>query len=282
MTELLRGCRRVPCWSTSRTAPCSPAIRTWRALELDAGCPSPASLRWDKRSGFRKAAPDSPDTAFREDMFRATPAPCGTEASRPRWTRMLRPGLRRRTVVMCSRACGCRCHRRLLAYFAWPPGLPVLHCATCCTTGGSEEAAPSSLGPASPRRTACFFYDAARPPCCGRPPALTAGVSPCIVPKPLVSGRPVRHWMANARSLPGPPPIRCPRIPWEVPPCLSGPSRPASCRPVMPVHSGRRLPRRYDRRCRPCAPATSSWPRRKSRPVTTRAILPGWHRVGYP
>src|ERR1700761_3628814 len=29
------------------------------------------SYRWDKRlGGFRKAAPDSPDTAWREDMFR--------------------------------------------------------------------------------------------------------------------------------------------------------------------------------------------------------------------
>ena len=71
MTELLRGAG-VAVLVDVRTAPGSRRHPHVARAELERWLPEAGvSYRWDKRlGGFRKAAPDSPDTAWREDMFR--------------------------------------------------------------------------------------------------------------------------------------------------------------------------------------------------------------------
>src|SRR5271165_2248828 len=80
------------------------------------------AYRWEKRlGGFRKPGPDSPDMAWREDMFRgyagymrsadflAAIGPVLAEAA---------GAADRQVAVMCSESLWWRCHRRLVADFA--------------------------------------------------------------------------------------------------------------------------------------------------------------------
>src|SRR6476646_7661074 len=80
MTELLRGAG-VAVLVDVRTAPGSRRHPHGARAELERWLPeSGISYRWDKRlGGVRKAAPDSPDTAWREDMFRGYAAHMRTE-----------------------------------------------------------------------------------------------------------------------------------------------------------------------------------------------------------
>jgi uncharacterized protein (DUF488 family) len=91
------------------------------------------AYRWEKRlGGFRKPAPDSPDTAWREPAFRGyagymreagfVAAIDGVLAE----VAALPAG--HRVAVMCSESVWWRCHRRLVADFAWlARQVPVRH-----------------------------------------------------------------------------------------------------------------------------------------------------------
>src|SRR6516225_11289909 len=87
------------------------------------------SYRWEKRlGGFRKPAPDSPDTAWREDMFRGYAAHMRTDGFLAAVDEVLAQASADPTVVMCAESLWWRCHRRLLADFVSAVrGVPVRH-----------------------------------------------------------------------------------------------------------------------------------------------------------
>ena len=124
MTELLRGAG-VAVLVDVRTAPGSRRHPHVARAELEAGI----SYRWDKRlGGFRKAAPDSPDTAWREDMFRGYAAHMRTEGFQAAMDEVLAQAGVDSTAVMCAESLWWRCHRRLIADFAVASrGVPVRH-----------------------------------------------------------------------------------------------------------------------------------------------------------
>ena len=129
MTELLRGAG-VSVLVDVRTAPGSRRHPHVARAELERWLPEAGfSYRWDKRlGGFRKAAPDSPDTAWREDMFRGYAAHMRTEDFRAAMDEVLAQAAADRTVVMCAESLWWRCHRRLLADFAVAArDVPVRH-----------------------------------------------------------------------------------------------------------------------------------------------------------
>ena len=129
MTELLRGAR-VSVLVDVRTAPHSRRHPHVARAELERWLPEAGiSYRWDKRlGGFRKAAPDSPDTAWREDMFRGYAAHMRTEGFQAAMDEVLAQAAADRTVVMCAESLWWRCHRRLLADFAVASrAVPVRH-----------------------------------------------------------------------------------------------------------------------------------------------------------
>ena len=129
MTELLRGAD-VTVLIDVRTTPGSRRHPHVARAELERWLPGAGiSYRWDKRlGGFRKAAPDSPDTVWREDMFRGYAAHMRTDGFRSAMDEVLAQADIDRTVVMCAESLWWRCHRRLLADFAVAArGVPVRH-----------------------------------------------------------------------------------------------------------------------------------------------------------
>ncbi|MGH3162705.1 MAG: DUF488 family protein [Streptosporangiaceae bacterium] len=151
MTELLRGAG-VAVLVDVRTAPGSRRHPHVARAELERWLPEAGiSYRWDKRlGGFRKAAPDSPDTTWREDMFRGYAAHMRTEGFQAAMDEVLAQADADRTVVMCAPTS------------PWPPG--ACRSGICCTTGGSRStASPPACGGAM---TACSSTTRARPACC--------------------------------------------------------------------------------------------------------------------
>jgi uncharacterized protein (DUF488 family) len=129
MTDLLRDAG-VAALIDVRTAPGSRRHPHVARAELERWLPEAGiSYRWDKRlGGFRKAAPDSPDTAWREDMFRGYAAHMRTGEFQAAMDEALALAATDRTVVMCAESLWWRCHRRLLADFAVAArGEPVRH-----------------------------------------------------------------------------------------------------------------------------------------------------------
>jgi uncharacterized protein (DUF488 family) len=129
MTELLRGAD-VAVLVDVRIAPGSRRHPYVARAELERWLPEAGiAYRWDKRlGGFRKAAPDSPDTVWREDMFRGYAAHMRTEGFQAAMDEALTQAGTDRTVVMCAESLWWRCHRRLLADFAVASrGVPVRH-----------------------------------------------------------------------------------------------------------------------------------------------------------
>ena len=129
MTEFLRGAG-VAVLIDVRTAPGSRRHPHVARAELERWLPEAGiSYRWDKRlGGFRKADPDSPDTAWREDMFRGYAAHMRTEGFQAAMDEVLTQADEDPTVVMCAESLWWRCHRRLLADFAVASrGVPVRH-----------------------------------------------------------------------------------------------------------------------------------------------------------
>ncbi|WP_181787897.1 DUF488 domain-containing protein [Streptomyces phytophilus] len=89
------------------------------------------AYRWEPRlGGFRRAAPDSPDTYWENASFRGYAG----YTRDPRFTAaladLLREAATARTAVMCAESLWWRCHRRLIADAAvLAHGTPVLHLA---------------------------------------------------------------------------------------------------------------------------------------------------------
>ncbi|WP_329416421.1 DUF488 domain-containing protein [Streptomyces sp. NBC_00704] len=77
------------------------------------------AYRWEKRlGGFRKPAPDSPDTVWRNESFRGYAAHTRSPDFVAALDEVIRQAAGPRTAVMCSEAVWWRCHRRLVADFA--------------------------------------------------------------------------------------------------------------------------------------------------------------------
>ncbi|WP_037680033.1 DUF488 family protein [Streptomyces albus] len=101
------------------------ALAGW--LPDDAGI----GYRWEQRlGGFRRAAPDSPDTFWRNASFRGYAGHTRDPGFLAAMDELLREAAAARTAVMCSESVWWRCHRRLIADFAvLARGVPVLHLA---------------------------------------------------------------------------------------------------------------------------------------------------------
>jgi hypothetical protein len=129
ITELLRGAE-VAGVIDIRIAPGSRRHPHVARAQLECWLPeSGISYRWDKRlGGFRKPAPDSPDVAWREDMFRGYAGHMRTAGFLAAADEVIAEAATRRVAVMCSESLWWRCHRRLLADFvSVARGLPVWH-----------------------------------------------------------------------------------------------------------------------------------------------------------
>lgn len=74
--------------------------------------------RWEKRlGGFRKLSPDSPDTALRNESFRAYAGHMRTQEFGAAVDALLVDAASAAVAVMCSESVWWRCHRRLIADF---------------------------------------------------------------------------------------------------------------------------------------------------------------------
>jgi uncharacterized protein (DUF488 family) len=118
MTELLHDAR-VTGLIDVRTAPGSRRHPHVARAELERWLPDAGiSYRWDKRlGGFRRPEPDSPDVAWREDMFRGYAGHMRTAAFAAAVDELLAQASGQATAVMCAESLWWRCHRRLLADF---------------------------------------------------------------------------------------------------------------------------------------------------------------------
>jgi uncharacterized protein (DUF488 family) len=87
------------------------------------------SYRWEQRlGGFRKLPPRSPDTALRNESFRAYAAHMRTADFCAAADMLIAEASTEATAIMCSETLWWRCHRRLIAdYCVLLAGLPVEH-----------------------------------------------------------------------------------------------------------------------------------------------------------
>lgn len=85
--------------------------------------------RWEKRlGGFRKLLPGSPDTALRNESFRAYAGYMRTEDFAAAAAELVAGSQAARTAIMCSETLWWRCHRRLISdHCLLLAGLPVEH-----------------------------------------------------------------------------------------------------------------------------------------------------------
>jgi len=129
ITQLLRAAE-VAGLIDIRTAPGSRRHPHVARAELERWLPEAGfSYRWDKRlGGFRRPGPDSPDVAWREDMFRGYAAHMRTAGFLDAAGEVIAEARTRRVAVMCSESLWWRCHRRLVADFvSVARGMPVRH-----------------------------------------------------------------------------------------------------------------------------------------------------------
>ena len=77
--------------------------------------------------GRRKPRPDSPNTAWRNESFRAYADFMETGEFRAGIDRLLKNANERRVAVMCSEAVWWRCHRSLIADYLKVQGIEVQH-----------------------------------------------------------------------------------------------------------------------------------------------------------
>ena len=161
MTELLRGAE-VTGLIDVRTAPGSRRHPHVARAELERWLPEAGiAYRWDKRlGGFRRPAPDSPDVAWREDMFRGYAAHMRTADFLAAVEVVLAEASAQVTTVMCAESLWWRCHRRLLADFVSAVrGVPVRH----LLHDGRLEEHRLSAG-LRLRDDGLLVYDAGQPP----------------------------------------------------------------------------------------------------------------------
>ena len=84
--------------------------------------------RWlPQLGGRRKAAPDSPNTAWRNAAFRGYADHLASEEFGEGLSELLDLARRRRTAVMCAEAVWWRCHRALIADVLKSRGIEVIH-----------------------------------------------------------------------------------------------------------------------------------------------------------
>jgi len=113
-----------------RIAPGSRRHPQFARAELERWLPEAGiCYRWEKRlGGFRKASPDNPDVAWREQMFRGYAEYMRSPEFLTAVEAVLEEALSRQVAVMCSESLWWRCHRRLVADFAVVArGVPVRH-----------------------------------------------------------------------------------------------------------------------------------------------------------
>jgi len=161
MTGLLRGAGVVSLVDI-RTAPGSRRHPHVARAELERWLPEAGiSYRWEKRlGGFRKPGPESPDAAWREEMFRGYAEHMRTGEFLAAADELLAQAELDSTAVMCAESLWWRCHRRLLADFASAArGVPVRH---LLHDGRLEE---HRLSPGLRlREDGLLVYDAGQPP----------------------------------------------------------------------------------------------------------------------
>jgi uncharacterized protein (DUF488 family) len=89
------------------------------------------AYRWEQRlGGFRRAAPDSPDTFWVNASFRGYAGWTREPSFLAAMDELLAQAASVRTAVMCAETVWWRCHRRIIADFAvLARGTPVLHLA---------------------------------------------------------------------------------------------------------------------------------------------------------
>jgi uncharacterized protein (DUF488 family) len=102
-----------------RTAPGSRRNPHVARAELERWLPEAGiGYRWEKRlGGFRRPAPDSPDTTWREPAFRGYAGHMRGPDFLAAIDEVLAEAAGRTTAVMCSESVWWRCHRRLVADF---------------------------------------------------------------------------------------------------------------------------------------------------------------------
>lgn len=86
-------------------------------VEMESWLPaSGVDYRWEKAlGGFRKLPPDSPDTALRNESFRAYAGFMRTPEFLTALAALIEQAKWQRTAIMCSETVWWRCHRRLIA-----------------------------------------------------------------------------------------------------------------------------------------------------------------------
>jgi uncharacterized protein (DUF488 family) len=160
MSELLRGAG-VAVLVDVRTVPGSRRHPHVARAELEGWLPAAGlSYRWDKRlGGFRRPPADSPDTAWREEMFRGYAAHMRTGDFAAAVDELLAGAGEQLTAVMCAESLWWRCHRRLIADFVTATrDMPVRH---LLHDGRLEE---HRLSPGLRRRDdGLLVYDAGQP-----------------------------------------------------------------------------------------------------------------------
>lgn len=113
-----------------RTAPGSRRNPHVGRVELERWLPERGfAYRWERRlGGFRKVPPDSPDVAWRNEAFRGYAGYTRDPRFLAAIDELLDGAAAELTTVMCSESVWWRCHRRLVADFAWlARGVPVRH-----------------------------------------------------------------------------------------------------------------------------------------------------------
>ena len=119
ITELLHGAG-VQQVVDVRTAPGSRRNPHVGRDELQRWLPETGiEYRWERAlGGFRKAAPDSPDVAWRNASFRGYAGYTRNPEFVAAIEKVLEEAQQRVTTVMCSESVWWRCHRRIIADFA--------------------------------------------------------------------------------------------------------------------------------------------------------------------
>lgn len=115
IVSLLRGAG-VQAVVDVRTAPGSRRNPHVGRAELERWLPF--AYRWERRlGGFRRAAPDSPDVAWRNDAFRGYAGYTRDPRFLAAVDELLAAAAGEVTTVMCSESVWWRCHRRIIADF---------------------------------------------------------------------------------------------------------------------------------------------------------------------
>jgi uncharacterized protein (DUF488 family) len=120
------------------------------------------AYRWDKRlGGWRKARPDTPDTALRNRAFGGYAAHMRSPEFLSAIDELLTEAAGERTAVMCAESVWWRCHRKMIADFlVLAREVQVLH---LMHDGSLRPHLPSPEARLLPERR-LLVYDAGQPP----------------------------------------------------------------------------------------------------------------------